>query len=258
MTDIVGVAREAGQMASAYLKENFNRSEISFKSSTYDLVTNCDIESQKIIVSYIKERFPDHDFLGEEDENRGAVDSPNLWIIDPIDGTNNFAHGIPHFSISIAYCEHGVVKAGVVIDPFRDEVFWSVAGEGAFLNSKPISVSSTENLSGAIIATGFYYDRGSMMERTLNSIKRLFEAPIQGVRRNGSAALDIVWVACGRFDGFFEYELSVWDFAAGLLIAKEAGGIITDSAGRDLGLRNRSIAVSNPEIYSDFLNIVGN
>lgn len=257
MTDIAEVAKEAARRASNYLKENFNKSKIAFKSSSFDLVTNCDIESQKIIISTIKESFPEHDFLGEEDINRGAIDSSNLWIIDPIDGTNNFAHGIPHFSISIAYCEYGKVKVGIVIDPFREEVFWSIEGEGAWLNDKPISVSSAEDLTSSIIATGFYYDRGSMMKRTLDSIKRLFEAQIQGLRRNGSAALDIAWVACGRFDGFFEYQLSVWDFAAGLLIAKEAGGVITDSSGKDLGLNNKSIAVSNPKIYKDFLEVVG-
>lgn len=256
MTNIIGVAKKAAYIAGDYLKDNFNNATINQKSSSYDLITNCDIEAQKIIFDYIKKQFPSHNFLGEEDENRADKKSENLWVIDPIDGTNNFAHGIPHFSISIAYCSKGEVRIGVVYDPFRGELFWAVKGEGAYLNNTKITVSGSDSLSKAIIATGFYYDRGSIMDKTLDTIRNLFKYPIRGIRRNGSAALDIVWVACGRFDGFFEYQLSVWDFAAGILISREAGAIISQCDGSIKDLDNVNIIVSNKKIYDDFLDIV--
>lgn len=256
MTDILETAKNAAYKAGEYLKNNFNNVKVKEKSSSYDLVTNCDIQSQKIIYDIILASFPGHNILGEEEEQRADVESDNLWIIDPIDGTNNFAHGIPHFSISIAYSQNGVVLVGVVYDPFRDEMFWAVKGEGAYLNNNLIKASESEILSQAIIATGFYYDRGDIMDKTLKSIRSLFIAPIQGIRRNGSAALDIVWVASGRFDGFFEYQLSVWDFAAGLLIALEAGAIFTDCSGNSNELKSKNVIVSNKNIYNDFLDII--
>lgn len=256
MSSIKDIAFKAVYKAGDYLKSSFNNCKVHEKSTSYDLVTDADIKSQDIIYGIIKEHFPDHSFLGEEENSHKSVEKDKLWIVDPIDGTNNFAHGIPHFSISIAYAERGDVLFGIVYDPFRDELFYSSRGEGAYLNNKRISVTSIESLTKAVIGTGFYYDRGGLMERTLETIKKLFKYPIQGIRRNGSAALDIVWVACGRFDAFFEYQLSVWDFAAGLLIAEEAGAIITDCSGVKNGLRNRNIAVSGKNINKDFLDII--
>lgn len=256
MTQIKETALKAIYRAGDYLKEAFNNCQVHEKSSSYDLVTDADIESQKIIYEVIQEAFPEHSLLGEEENSTNSVLRDNLWIVDPIDGTNNYAHGIPHFSISIAYAEKGEVLMGFVYDPFRDELFHSVKGEGAFLNDRKISVTSIDSLNKAVIATGFYYDRGGLMERTLDTIKRLFKYPVQGIRRNGSAALDIVWVACGRFDAYFEYQLSVWDFAAGLLIAEEAGGVISDCAGKNNGLKNSNIAVCGKIIYKDFLDII--
>lgn len=256
MINIEYVARKAALEAGEYLKQSFNKTNIHEKSTSYDLVTDADVKSQEIIYKIISENFPDHSFLGEEEENRASLSSDNLWIVDPIDGTNNYAHGIPHFSISIAYAENGDVKFGLVFDPFRDEVFHSVKGQGAFLNNKKIVSTDIKTLTKAVIATGFYYDRGGLMERTLETIKILFKYPIQGIRRNGSAALDIAWVACGRFDAFFEYQLSVWDFAAGLLIAKEAGAVIGQCDGDIKDLENINIAVSGTGIYKEFLKIV--
>lgn len=256
MTNIINVAKSAALKAGEYLRSNFQNVKVSQKSSTFDLITNCDIQAQKIIFDCIEQAFPSHSFLGEEDDNRADIKSRDLWIIDPIDGTNNFAHGIPHFSISIAYCNQGEVLVGVVYDPFRDEMFWAAKGEGSYLNDTKISVSSCDSLTKAIIATGFYYDRGNLMDRTLDSMRKLFIYPIQGIRRNGSAALDIAWVACGRFDGFFEYQLSVWDFAAGILISKEAGAVISQCNGSVNDLNNKNIMVSNKDIYDNFLEII--
>lgn len=256
MKDIEVVAKKAVNEAACYLKGAFNNTAIYEKSSSYDLVTDADIKSQEIIYRIVRDYFPDHSFLGEEDNSLANLNEENLWIVDPIDGTNNFAHGIPHFSISIAYAERGEVKFGLVCDPFRDELFYASLGSGAFLNDNRIGTNSIDSLTKAIVATGFYYDRGGLMERTLDTIKRLFKYPIQGIRRNGSAALDIAWVACGRFDAFFEYQLSVWDFAAGLIIAKEAGAVISDCNGEVKGLGNSNIAVSGRAIYKEFLQLI--
>lgn len=256
MNSIKDIAIKAVYKAGDYLKESFKNCEVREKSTSYDLVTDADIRSQEIIYEVIKSNFPDHSFLGEEENSHKSVEKDNLWIVDPIDGTNNFAHGIPHFSISIAYAEKGEVILGVVYDPFRNELFHSLKGEGAYINDDRISVTTIKSLTKAVIGTGFYYDRGGLMERTLETIKKLFKYPIQGIRRNGSAALDIVWVACGRFDAFFEYQLSVWDFAAGLLIAEEAGAVITDCSGVKNGLKNKNIAVCGKNIYKDFLEII--
>lgn len=256
MINIEKVMKEAADEAASFLKKSFNNTEIYEKSSSYDLVTDADVGSQKIIYNIIHKYFPEHSFLGEEEDNRSSLDEDNLWIVDPIDGTNNYAHGIPHFSISIAFAQKGEVQYGLVCDPFRDEVFFAKKGLGSYLNDKKIEVTKITSLTKAVVATGFYYDRGGLMERTLDTIKRLFKYPIQGIRRNGSAALDIAWVACGRFDAFFEYQLSVWDFAAGILIAKEAKAIISDCDGNINDLNNSNIAVSGKEINREFLKLI--
>jgi myo-inositol-1(or 4)-monophosphatase len=200
--------------------------------------------------------FPNHTILAEERYASADPLSNKIWIIDPLDGTNNYAHGIPHFSVSIAYAERGEVLAGVVFDPMRGELFSAAKEGGALLNGKRISISPTLLLSQSIITTGFYYDRGELMEKTLDTIKMLFKADIRGIRRLGSAALDLSWVACGRFDGYFEYQLSPWDFAAGMLIVEEAGGTCATRTGMPLRLTSKSVAVSNGKIHDKFLEIV--
>lgn len=221
-----------------------------------NLVTTADLAAEDSIISMIKKRFPSHSFLAEEHHGNTAANSENLWIIDPLDGTNNYAHGIPQFCISIGYAEKGEVLAGVVFDPMRDECFLAVKGGGAFLNDKRIAVSSCDRLDQSIIATGFGYDRGRIMETTLDSIHRLFTSNIRGIRRSGSAALDMCWVAGGRFDGYFEYQLSAWDYAAGMLIVREAGGVCDDSEGNPIALSATGIVTSNGKIHKEFLDIV--
>jgi myo-inositol-1(or 4)-monophosphatase len=204
----------------------------------------------------IRKKYPSHSVLAEERHEDTDVLSKSLWIIDPLDGTNNYAHTTPHFCVSIAYAEKGRILAGVVLDPMRKELFTAARGGGAFLNGTRISVSKTAVISRAIITTGFYYDRGRLMEKTLAAIHSLFKADIRGIRRLGSAALDLCWVACGRFDGYFEYRLSPWDFAAGMLIIREAGGKCSDREGKELGLTSKSAAVSNGRIRREFIRIV--
>lgn len=229
---------------------------VSCKDGAKNTVTEADLASEAFITTKIKEQFPGHLVLGEEAHQDVSLDAEHLWIIDPLDGTNNYASGMPHFSISIAYCEKGEVIAGSVYDPSRKELFSAVKNSGAYLNGEKISVAQRETLAEALICTGFYYDRGQMMEETLEAIKRLFHKGIRGLRRSGSAALDLAWTAAGRFDGFFEYELHPWDFAAGILLVAEAGGVGSDIDGSSLSVKARGNIVSSPHIEKDFLEIV--
>lgn len=249
------VALDAARKAGLLVKHMAGNIDAVEKTRN-NLVTNADFAAEDAIIATIKTHFPHHSFCAEERHASTSRDAENLWVIDPLDGTNNYAHGIPHYCVSIAYAVKGEVRLGVVFDPLRDECFSSIKGEGAFLNGKSISVSSCDGLDHAIIATGFSYDRGQVMEETLESVRRLFKADIRGIRRTGSAALDMCWVACSRFDGYFEYVLSCWDFAAGMLILREAGGMCTDRSGGPVGLTATSVISSNGKIHGDFLYTV--
>ena len=255
MHEELAVAVDAAKDAGSLVKKMLGSIDAVEKTKN-NLVTTADLAAEDAIISIIKKQFPAHSICAEEHHGTTIVDSENLWIIDPLDGTNNYAHAIPHYCVSIAYAEKGIVVAGVVFDPVRDECFTAVQGEGAFLNGKRIAVSLCERLDQSIIATGFAYDRGHIMETTLESIHGLFTSNIRGIRRSGSAALDMCWVACGRFDGYFEYLLSVWDFAAGMLIVREAGGACDDRAGNPIALTATSIATSNGRIHRDFIDVV--
>lgn len=243
------------KIAQKILKDKFKKA-FFYEKEKNNLVTEADLLSERAIVSYIRNKFPTHEILSEEKYRQADLKSPHLWIIDPLDGTNNYAHTIPHFCISVAYAQSGEVIAGVVCDPIRKEFFHAEKEKGAFLNEKKIKVSLTKDISSSIIATGFYYDRGEIMEKTLHSIYALFKSNIRGIRRMGSAALDLCWVACGRYDGYFEYKLSPWDFAAGMLIVKEAQGICYDRQGKEMNLLSQSAIVSNNLIHKKLLNIL--
>jgi myo-inositol-1(or 4)-monophosphatase len=182
--------------------------------------------------------------------------SENLWIIDPLDGTNNFSNDIPHFSISIAFAQRGKVQMGLIFDPCRKECFTAISGKGAYLNGQKINVSLKSDISHAMVATGFYYDRGEIMEKTLNTIHSLFIYKIRGIRRMGSAALDLAWTSCGRFDVYFEYFLSPWDFAAGMLILKEAGGICLDKFGNEISLDSEGIIATNKNLHKEMISYI--
>ncbi len=249
---IEAVIRSAG----AEVKSRFLTAEVQYKDGAENTVTDADIASEELITKAILERYPDHLILGEEAHQEVSLTAPKLWIIDPLDGTNNFASGFPHFSISIAYVEAGVVMAGAVYDPSRDELFSAVRGAGATLNGQPLAVATRKTLGESLICTGFYYDRGAMMERTLEAIKSLFHEGIRGLRRTGSAALDMAYTAAGRFDGFFEYELKPWDFAAGLLLLEEAGGVGSDIDGGVMSVEARGLIVGQPTIFPHFQETV--
>jgi myo-inositol-1(or 4)-monophosphatase len=249
------VAREAARRAGSIILSHRGTARVSLKED-HSLVTEADFKAQQSIIALIRAHFPQDGIVAEEDDVSWEAGGDHLWLIDPLDGTNNFAHGIPHYSISVACAHAGETVAGAVYDPLRDELFSAFKNGGAFLNDNPVTVSKTPFLPDAMVATGFYYDRGKMMRKTLESIGKLFEANIQGIRRFGSAALDLSWVACGRFDAYFEYKLSPWDFAAGMLLVREAGGRCTDAAGAPASLRSTGIAASNGLLQPEFVNII--
>ena len=214
------------------------------------LVTEADLAAESAIIKKIQSHFPDDCFLAEESHTK--VSSTNrLWVIDPIDGTNNFAHGIPHYSVSIAFYTDGVASCGVIANPATGELFVAEQGRGAWLNDERVSVSSTDKLSDSIVSTGFYYDRGDMMKATLATIQALFEQNIRGIRRFGSAALDLAFVGAGRYDLFFEYYLSPWDFGAGKLFVEEAGGKVTNCGGDSIGLTPTPLLASNRLLHNE-------
>lgn len=250
-------AREAARLGGQRARQLLHAAEARTKSESYNLVTDGDLETEQYIRDILSARFPSHEILGEEGRQDIDANAPSLWIVDPIDGTNNYAHAVPHYCTSVAYAEEGQLIAAAIFDPERRELFSAYAGGGAYLNGDRISLSPATSLSQSLVCTGFYYNRGEIMEQTLEAIRRLFGLGIHGIRRTGSAALDLCWTACGRFDAYFEYDLGVWDFAAGALILQEAGGSVSETEGGSHGVKSRTIAASAPGIHRELLNAIG-
>lgn len=246
----VEIALESGKIQRQSLKKDFaihHKGEIN-------LVTDVDIACQEKIISMIKERFPDDDIISEEKANRFEGDN-NRWIIDPIDGTTNYAHGYPFFCTSIAYEKKGKVVAGVVYNPIMNELFFAARGKGAYLNGNRIKVSSVAKMKKSLLSTGFPYDIATNPDNNINHFVRfLYEA--QAVRRDGSAALNLSYVACGRFDGFWELHLNPWDLAAGVLIAEEAGGVITNLQGGTFNIYDGAVLASNGLIHKAMVRVI--
>ncbi len=246
------VAYEAGKI---HLKYFGKEKDIFQKSNEFDLVTNVDKMSEDKIISILSENFPDHSVLGEESGKHEAQDSDYIWVIDPIDGTTNYTHNFPHFAVSIGLVFKNEYILGVVYDSFKDELFSAINGKGAFLNDKPIQVSSTDNLKQSLLATGFPYIKTGLGQENLKYFtKFLFEA--QAIRRPGSAALDLCYVACGRLDGFWELGLSPWDTAAGICIIREAGGKVTNFDSEGFDMYNKTVLASNGKIQDKIMNII--
>ncbi len=241
------------------LRELFaRRVTIEYKGEV-DLVTEADRRSEALVVGRIRERWPGHDILGEEG-TRSDSGSEWRWYVDPLDGTTNFAHGFPVFCVSIAVEHRGELAAGVLYDPMRDELFAAERGSGATLNGKPIQVSATEKLNESLVATGF----PSFKRHKNPNIHFYHQITLRthGVRRAGSAALDLACVAAGRFDGFWEFNLNSWDVAAGALLVREAGGVVTDLGGGAFDHRQpRETLASNGRIQgalvAEFQAIIG-
>lgn len=247
-------AKQAAWEAGKMLRENILNSRKIYYKGEVDLVTDSDNNSQNIIFSHLSSNFPLHDFLAEEglSKQQGAE---FRWIIDPLDGTTNFAHGFPVFCISIALERNGVLKLGLVYDPMREEMFIAQEGEGAFLNDKKIKVSKVVELNKSLVATGFPYDLRESEENNVIHFNN-FLTRVQALRRCGSAAMDLCYVACGRFDGFWELKLNPWDVAAGSLIVSEAGGKVSDFRGNSLDIYDSEILASNGLIHQQMIQIL--
>lgn len=238
------------------LRKHFKQAiQVTIKG-TSNFVTEADLDSERRIVDLLRQSFPDHAILSEESHSDRA-DSENLWIIDPLDGTSNFLHGIPHFAISLAYYRHGVPELGIVCNPIRDDVYVAVAGHGAWFNGKRQRVASSQRLEEVVVTCGFYYDRGRMMQATLDTLGDFFRQNIHGMRRFGAAALDLCNVGCGQYGLFFEYKLHPWDYAAGQLFVHEAGGQVTDCMNQSLPLGTASsICATNRLLHQQALAVI--
>jgi len=226
--------------------------KIATKSTDIDLVTRADKECEARIREIVLGAYPDHVVLGEEQGQDG--DARERWIVDPLDGTVNYAHGFPFFCVSIALEVDGQVRLGVVYDPLRDELFSATEGGGATLNGRPVVVSTQSEPRRAMVGTGFSYSE-SAVRRNLPVFARAL-AGLQSVRRPGAAALDLSYVACGRIDGFWELDLNPWDVAAGVLIIREAGGTVTGAAGAPYRLGEVALVASNGHLHGKLLDIL--
>ena len=222
-----------------------------------DLVSEADINAEQAVIRVIHATFRDHAILGEESATDTDPNSPALWVIDPLDGTTNFLHDVPHFAVSIGYFEYGQPICGVIWNPAREDLYSAIKGQGAQYNDRPIQVSSIDRLDQSLIGTGFHVIRDAKLGATLGAIEELFGLNIHCIRRFGSAALDLCHVASGLYGAYFEYQLSAWDFAAGMLIVQEAGGVVTTARGTPLLLQRSSILASNTLLHPVMVQIVG-
>lgn len=223
------------------------------KKSHADFVSEVDRAAEQTIIQTLLEAYPDHAILAEESGAHG--DSEYVWIIDPLDGTTNFLHGFPQFAVSIALQHKGIITQAVVYDPTKNELFTATRGRGAFLNDKRIRVTKRVHLADALIGTGFPYTRFEHMDAYIAILRDLMEQT-SGLRRPGSAALDLAWMAAGRLDGFYETGLKPWDIAAGTLLITEAGGMVSDLHGSDTFLKTGHICAGNPDIHQHLLKVI--
>jgi myo-inositol-1(or 4)-monophosphatase len=241
----IAAARSAGEILSGRID---SIREVRHKSAV-DLVTDVDLQSEHEVSSALLSAFPTHSVLGEEGGARVGTDRRYRWIVDPLDGTTNYAHGFPFFCVSIGLEIEGQMALGVAYAPSMDELFVAEAGRGATVNDRPIRVSSTRDLPQALLATGFPYDRAEF-PRALKSFEVL-SLRSQAVRRAGSAVLDLCYVACGRLDGYWEHHVKAWDLAAGALMVLEAGGAVTATDGSEFSVDGGQVLASNGLLHSD-------
>jgi len=254
MAKFISVAWEAAKTAGGLLRESWQQpKEIGYKNPV-DLVTSIDRESERTIVKILQRTFPTHSILAEEETRVTGHQGNHRWIIDPLDGTTNFAHSYPHFAISIALELDGQVVLGLVYDPLRRECFRAVKDRGATLNGRRLRISKSQALDKSLLATGFPYDRRDHADEYL-AFFRAFLVRTQGVRRNGSAALDLCYVACGRIDGFWEAKLRPWDIAAGSLMITEAGGTLSDFSGNPFSIWGHETLASNGAIHAEMVSV---
>lgn len=220
-----------------------------------DLVSAADLASEKAILTAIRDRFPDHSILSEEAGRSTPTENGPTWIVDPLDGTTNFVHGIPQFAISIGVAVEGRVDFGVILDPCKNDLFSAARGCGAKWNGNPCHVSDREGLAGSLLATGFPFKAHRLLDPYLAIFRDLF-LRCKAIRRPGAAALDLAYTACGLFDGFFEFQLSAWDIAAGAVLVEEAGGVLTDMDGGSDYLESGNVVCGAPGVHPEILEVV--
>lgn len=249
--DIINIAKEAGEI----IREGFGKNiQIEFKSGENNLVTEIDKKSELVIIDFIQKKFPSHSILTEE---RGELlqDSEYLWVIDPLDGTSNFAHGLPIFSVSIGLQKNNITVAGAIYDVMRDVVYSAEIGSGAFANEKRICVSNTNQLSRSMLVTGFPYDVKDNPEFAFERFE-ILTRNARAVRRLGSAAIDFCYVASGVFEGFWEVHLHPWDICAGKLLVEEAGGDVSDFDGAEINIYSKKILATNKLIKKQMVDLL--
>lgn len=262
MAEFLKTAVEAAIKAGNYISAAANKIdhlEVTQKS-LHDYVSEVDRTSETIISTLISTHFPDHSILGEEHGQQGRLDCEYQWIIDPLDGTTNFLRSIPHYAVSIAMLYQGEVHVGVVYDPIKKEMFCAQSGKGAFLNDKAISVSHRPSIKGALLATGIPFsgknlDKLSIFTATMEDLLAL---QTSGIRRLGAAALDLAYIACGRYDGFWEANLQSWDIAAGALLVTEAGGVVSELDGSAGYLESGNIVAATNSVHRAMLDVTVN
>ena len=253
---MVNIAVRAARAAGNIIVRNMDRIDrltIATKRSN-DFVSEVDKQAEAAIIDVLRQAYPDHGFYAEESGRQDEA-AEFQWIIDPLDGTTNYLHGFPQFSVSIALKHKDRLEIAVIYDPLTQELFTAARGEGAQMNEKRIRVSGYKGLKGALLSTGFPYTDQSYLDTYLETMKSLM-APAAGIRRPGSAALDMAWLAAGRTDGFWEFNLNAWDIAAGALIVREAGGIVTDFFGSDGYLESGDIIAASPKVFPEMLKII--
>ncbi len=251
LENIKTISLEAGSLIRESFGKNF---KIEFKTNESNLVTEIDKASEKLITYYVKKNFPSHAILAEESGEYKNT-SEYLWVIDPIDGTTNFAHGLPIFSVSIGVQKNGVTIAGVVYDVMNDILYSAEKGSGAFANSDKIHVSANDRLERSVLVTGFPYNIADNPENALEKFVALTRVA-RGIRRLGSAAIDFCYLAKGVFDGFWEVQLHPWDVCAGKLIVEEAGGLVTDFKGNNIDIYSEKFLATNGLIHNQIIDIM--
>ncbi len=247
----VGLARAAGDVLKYYMDRE---KQVEFKGRA-NLVTIADRESEALIIGEIQRQFPGHAILAEESGAGGVADAEARWIIDPLDGTTNFAHQYPFFCVSIGFELQGEIICGAVYDPSRDHMFSGSRGNGSFVNGQRLHVSGVDQLGHALLMTGFPYRVGEKIDMAMTQFRNFMLAS-QAIRRGGSAALDLCYVAQGKCDGFWELDLQPWDTAAGRVILEEAGGRITEFAGNPYSVYMKQVLASNGRIHDEMLDVL--
>lgn len=251
MEQVRQTAFAAARKAGSILRERLGKIKAVDYKSAFNIVTDVDKQSEDAVISILKSEFPDHQILAEETGAHKAS-TAKRWLIDPLDGTTNYAHGYPFFCVSIGFEDAGVMQFGVVFNPISEELFWAERGQGAYLNDKRITVSANKTLATSLLVTGFPPDTQTAKISNMAEFARITDMS-HGVRRDGSAALDLSFVACGRFDGFWELKLAPWDLAAGTLIVREAGGTVSNLTGGPFDMSTGHVVADNGLIHDELI-----